>query len=874
MNYDADLVGIMNLMRRHVEIRNHSRMKRVHQCCFVAHDAVDFLVEQGLAGSRDDAIIICRRMETQGMIKSVSGGKFKDAKLDFRFVEDDAPDAVLSNTCAGNGDGVFYGQGGCKFNIAPHTAHNSFVLNIALAEELERAVAGASVESRVHAIGKLRQRVMQEASPSAPNWDLTESTTVNDTPLNTYRRKRPRGNFDNVKMTSTVGVSPKDFARAILNFDTRKDWESNFEDGVIVEAIDTGEISPFFVEKAADGAAEGAPSVPVASSGPRPMPLPEAPKQIPNLARQTDDVITYLSTIDISSIPKGMSIAFLNDPERQHALQYLRKQIMASQPPNCLICDSEFASNADVRFCPCCATAACIECMSKRVYEVASKQIVNVCVHCYRESTRIWQPPENITNNSQLEESLRGKWWRPENVAVFVPGQTEPQTPLTPSSAAATSGTPTATDGKIDPSGIEYASDDDDVITDSNTANKEEEAITKLLSSAAQEPAGVNNAGAFEEPDLTTVTCTEITATEDAGADRPSENTADATTEKDSLKTARCKKCGEVISREIEAIEKHMEECTRIKLRDLNVADDVMRNRINNRSGTAASWWSTPKHLAGIIRKPELQKSGTRIIYRTSKGRSKVNRPREVCALQDSFIDALGNCYVYEISVRHCDVRGIPGHITEEVLLLLHVASPVKGSSKTSTITIISQMDEKSRAPKWIRSLTYGSSSNTSAAPFKADMMRELGAQGTLKNAVDKQDEGGDAGADDSTGDKDPNEPSLEVFDLLTVLGRGGFGKVMQVRFKPTGDIYAMKILKKSELKRRRQVERTKTERTILAVVKHPFIVELHFAFQNNAKLYMVMDFVQGGDFFTLMRKFKRMNEDWVRIYISEVYYS
>jgi serine/threonine protein kinase len=95
----------------------------------------------------------------------------------------------------------------------------------------------------------------------------------------------------------------------------------------------------------------------------------------------------------------------------------------------------------------------------------------------------------------------------------------------------------------------------------------------------------------------------------------------------------------------------------------------------------------------------------------------------------------------------------------------------------------------------------------------------------------------------------------------------------MQVRFKPTGDIYAMKILKKSELKRRRQVERTKTERTILAVVKHPFIVELHFAFQNNAKLYMVMDFVQGGDFFTLMRKFKRMNEDWVRIYISEVTY-
>lgn len=93
----------------------------------------------------------------------------------------------------------------------------------------------------------------------------------------------------------------------------------------------------------------------------------------------------------------------------------------------------------------------------------------------------------------------------------------------------------------------------------------------------------------------------------------------------------------------------------------------------------------------------------------------------------------------------------------------------------------------------------------------------------------------------------------------------------MQVRHLATNGIYAMKILKKSELRRRRQVERTKTERTILAAVKHPFVVQLYFAFQSPAKLYMVMDFVQGGDFFTLMRKFKRMPEDWVRIYIAEI---
>ena len=86
---------------------------------------------------------------------------------------------------------------------------------------------------------------------------------------------------------------------------------------------------------------------------------------------------------------------------------------------------------------------------------------------------------------------------------------------------------------------------------------------------------------------------------------------------------------------------------------------------------------------------------------------------------------------------------------------------------------------------------------------------------------------------------------TLDDFELLAVLGRGGFGKVMQVRHRPTGVVYAMKILKKSELRRRRQVERTQTERTILANVRHPFIVCLHYAFQNAQKLYMVMDFVQ-----------------------------
>jgi hypothetical protein len=62
----------------------------------------------------------------------------------------------------------------------------------------------------------------------------------------------------------------------------------------------------------------------------------------------------------------------------------------------------------------------------------------------------------------------------------------------------------------------------------------------------------------------------------------------------------------------------------------------------------------------------------------------------------------------------------------------------------------------------------------------------------------------------------------------------------LQVRHRTTDAVYAMKILKKSELRRRKQVERTQTERSILANVRHPFIVCLHYAFQSPQKLYMV----------------------------------
>lgn len=74
-----------------------------------------------------------------------------------------------------------------------------------------------------------------------------------------------------------------------------------------------------------------------------------------------------------------------------------------------------------------------------------------------------------------------------------------------------------------------------------------------------------------------------------------------------------------------------------------------------------------------------------------------------------------------------------------------------------------------------------------------------------------------------------PKGVTLEDFDLLKVLGKGGFGKVMLVRKKNTTDIYAMKVLRKEAVIRRNQVQHTKTETHILKQIRHPFLTRMHY---------------------------------------------
>jgi len=91
------------------------------------------------------------------------------------------------------------------------------------------------------------------------------------------------------------------------------------------------------------------------------------------------------------------------------------------------------------------------------------------------------------------------------------------------------------------------------------------------------------------------------------------------------------------------------------------------------------------------------------------------------------------------------------------------------------------------------------------------------------------------------------------------------------VRKKDDGQIYAMKVLRKDTIIARKQVTHTKSEKNILMKIQHPFIVNLNYAFQTKDKLYMILDYVNGGELFFHLKKEGRFSESRVKLYAAEI---
>ncbi|XP_041351398.1 ribosomal protein S6 kinase 2 alpha-like [Gigantopelta aegis] len=155
----------------------------------------------------------------------------------------------------------------------------------------------------------------------------------------------------------------------------------------------------------------------------------------------------------------------------------------------------------------------------------------------------------------------------------------------------------------------------------------------------------------------------------------------------------------------------------------------------------------------------------------------------------------------------------------------------------------------------------------------RMEVAQDAEAGSTEDMLVDDQNDDWETELELTTVTKEGVTADPSNFELLKVLGQGSFGKVFLVRKingKDKGTLYAMKVLKKATLKVRDR-QRTKMERDILADVNHPFIVKLHYAFQTEGKLYLILEFLRGGDLFTRLSKEVMFTEEDVKFYLAEL---
>jgi CRP-like cAMP-binding protein len=111
----------------------------------------------------------------------------------------------------------------------------------------------------------------------------------------------------------------------------------------------------------------------------------------------------------------------------------------------------------------------------------------------------------------------------------------------------------------------------------------------------------------------------------------------------------------------------------------------------------------------------------------------------------------------------------------------------------------------------------------------------------------------------------------LGDFTIMQTLGFGAYGRVQLVTANQNGKIYAMKILMKRHILDKKQVQHTKDEKNVIEMLNHPFVVNMVAAFQDDYNLYLVLEFVNGGELYSLLQNQGKLSEPWARMYIGEL---
>lgn len=113
---------------------------------------------------------------------------------------------------------------------------------------------------------------------------------------------------------------------------------------------------------------------------------------------------------------------------------------------------------------------------------------------------------------------------------------------------------------------------------------------------------------------------------------------------------------------------------------------------------------------------------------------------------------------------------------------------------------------------------------------------------------------------------------SIKDFDIIKPISKGAFGSVFLAKKKATGDYYAIKVLKKADMIAKNQITNVKAERMILMKqADSPFVAKLYFTFQSKENLYLVMEYLNGGDCAALIKSLGCLPEEWVKSYVAEV---
>jgi len=206
--------------------------------------------------------------------------------------------------------------------------------------------------------------------------------------------------------------------------------------------------------------------------------------------------------------------------------------------------------------------------------------------------------------------------------------------------------------------------------------------------------------------------------------------------------------------------------------------------------------------------------------------------------------------------------------------------STASASPSRSTVSLVAQLGAKSPC-------SFGMGNGTSRTAGGRTPSSTIGGR-TPNAAGGRTPNTGTSGAQTlSFGEKTPKvrQPFARVrsgspetekvgpnsFELVRLLGRGSFGEVFQVRHKRTDEVYAMKVLQKSRILSSNLLRYAVTERNILAYVRHPYIVSLHYAFQTQSHLVLVLQYCPRGNLQHLLSREKRLQEPLAHLYAAEI---